>query len=88
MAVKRAGLFCVGGVCRFASFKWFNLKFHSKFLIYALFIPIIISDFLSSCDHIENPYPAVSTDLDTSLYPGLWSDYVSTSGQILHKIKI
>ena len=31
---------------------------------------------LCSCDHVENPYPpAVSIDLDTTLYPGLWSDY-------------
>jgi len=31
---------------------------------------------LCSCDHVENPYPpTVSIDLDTSLYPGDWSDY-------------
>lgn len=31
---------------------------------------------LCSCDHVENPYPpTVSVDLDTTLYPGLWSDY-------------
>jgi len=31
---------------------------------------------LCSCDHVENPYPpTVSIDLDTTLYPGLWSDY-------------
>ena len=41
-------------------------------------LPLLFLIFLSSCDHIENPYPAVSTDLDTTLYPGLWSDYVST----------
>ena len=40
-------------------------------------LPLLFLIFLSSCDHIENPYPAVSTDLDTTLYPGLWSDYVS-----------
>jgi hypothetical protein len=30
-----------------------------------------------SCDKIENPYPQVqSLELDTTLYPGLWSDYI------------
>lgn len=30
----------------------------------------------SSCDKIDNPYPVqVSLDLDTTLYPGNWSDY-------------
>ncbi len=30
-----------------------------------------------SCDKIENPYPQVqSLELDTTLYPGLWSDYL------------
>jgi hypothetical protein len=34
--------------------------------------------FFASCDHVQNPYPAASTnDLDTSLYPGNWSDYVA-----------
>jgi hypothetical protein len=33
---------------------------------------------LTSCDHVENPYPIQeSSDLDTSLYPGNWSDYVA-----------
>ena len=33
---------------------------------------------ITSCDHVENPYPQlVTTDLDTTLYPGNWSDYVS-----------
>lgn len=32
---------------------------------------------LPSCDHVENPFPqGVITDLDTTLYPGVWSDYV------------
>jgi len=31
-----------------------------------------------SCDKVENPFPpAVSIDLDTTIYPGNWSDYVS-----------
>ena len=29
-----------------------------------------------SCDHVKNPYlPEVNLELDTTLYPGLWSDY-------------
>lgn len=32
----------------------------------------------TSCDHVENPFPVgISTDLDTNLYPGNWSDYVA-----------
>ena len=43
-----------------------------------LFSLAIIFFFLCSCDHIENPYPpTISIDLDTNLYPGLWSDYES-----------
>lgn len=31
---------------------------------------------ISSCDHVKNPYPVeVNLELDTTLYPGLWSDY-------------
>lgn len=34
--------------------------------------------FSQSCDHVENPYPPVyNTDLDTTLYPGNWSDYLA-----------
>ena len=30
-----------------------------------------------SCDHVENPYPeVVSLELDTTLYPGIWQDYI------------
>jgi hypothetical protein len=33
---------------------------------------------ISGCDRVENPFPAaVSTDLDQSLYPGNWNDYVA-----------
>ena len=41
------------------------------------FFPVLIffSFVFSSCDHVENPYPSVSTDLDQTLYPGNWSDY-------------
>ncbi len=32
----------------------------------------------TSCDHVDNPYlGAPKIDLDTTLYPGLWSDYVA-----------
>jgi hypothetical protein len=32
----------------------------------------------ASCDHVENPFPpAVNVDLDTTIYPGNWSDYVA-----------
>jgi len=31
----------------------------------------------SSCDHIDNPYPVVeSLEIDTTLYPGNWQDYL------------
>ena len=33
---------------------------------------------ISSCDHVDNPYPTVSIDLDTTLYPGLWNEYVNS----------
>ena len=34
--------------------------------------------FLTSCDHIERPYVTNTTlDLDTTLYPGNWSDYIT-----------
>jgi len=34
--------------------------------------------FFSSCDHIKNPYPpSTGSDLDTSLYPGNWSNYLA-----------
>ncbi|MEY4571752.1 MAG: hypothetical protein RLZ10_963, partial [Bacteroidota bacterium] len=33
---------------------------------------------IESCDHVDNPYPLqVNLELDTSLYPGNWSDYVA-----------
>lgn len=32
----------------------------------------------TSCDRVENPYPPiVQADLDTTLYPGNWGDYVA-----------
>ena len=40
-----------------------------------LFI-IVLGGVFYSCDHVKNPYPPeVNLELDTTLYPGLWSDY-------------
>lgn len=37
----------------------------------------ILSVLFSSCDKVDNPYPVQqSLELDTTLYPGNWSDYV------------
>jgi len=34
---------------------------------------------ITSCDKVDNPYPIGNvTELDTTLYPGVWSDYVAT----------
>ena len=42
-----------------------------------LFIFLFGSLFVS-CDHVKNPYPPeVNLELDTTLYPGLWSDYIN-----------
>lgn len=42
---------------------------------FALFAFIAIV--LCSCDHVDNPYPPqVSLELDTTLYPGVWQNYV------------
>lgn len=33
---------------------------------------------MPSCDHVDNPFPqGISTDLDTTFYPGNWSEYVA-----------
>ena len=40
-----------------------------------MFILTFVAAF-SSCDKVENAYkPVISTDIDTSFYPGLWADY-------------
>jgi hypothetical protein len=46
---------------------------------YLLFSCLILSALIfSSCDRVSNPYPKVEVlDLDTTLYPGNWSDYVA-----------
>jgi thiol-disulfide isomerase/thioredoxin len=49
--------------------------------ISAIFLAFTISlgmFFLPSCDRISNPYPpVVNLELDTTLYPGNWSNYVA-----------
>ena len=43
-----------------------------RFLLFFVLFGFLIS----SCDHVKNPYPTeVNLELDTTLYPGLWSDY-------------
>lgn len=41
-------------------------------------IAIVFLGILSqSCDHVENPYPPkYNTDLDTTIYPGSWNEYL------------
>ena len=47
-----------------------------KFTFGILFLILFLS--LESCDHVDNPYPNVpNLELDTTLYPGNWSDYVA-----------
>lgn len=47
-----------------------------KYFLVLFFGSILLLN--TSCDHVENPYPpTVQTDLDTTLYPGNWSDYVA-----------
>jgi hypothetical protein len=43
-----------------------------------IFTIVCISILMVSCDHVENPYPqGTSNELDTTLYPGNWSNYVA-----------
>lgn len=43
-----------------------------------LFILVAALYALSACDHVDNPYPPkVVLELDTTLYPGNWNDYVA-----------
>jgi len=47
-----------------------------KFVLGLVALYFLIS--LPSCDHVDNPYPNLPTiELDTTLYPGNWSDYVA-----------
>ncbi|MES2800208.1 MAG: Omp28-related outer membrane protein [Bacteroidota bacterium] len=44
-----------------------------------LFVIALLSLVFVSCDKVENPFPPQeSIDLDTTLFPGLWNDYVTT----------
>jgi hypothetical protein len=43
------------------------------FFFFCLFIALLNS----SCDKVKNPFPkAINTTLDSTIYPGAWSDYV------------
>lgn len=47
-----------------------------KFLF---FTNILLALVISSCDKVDNPYPVQqSLELDTTLYPGNWNDYLAT----------
>jgi hypothetical protein len=47
-----------------------------KFTLGFLVLITLLS--LESCDHVDNPYPnAPNLELDTTLYPGNWSNYVA-----------
>lgn len=42
-----------------------------------ILIPLI-GWFLGSCDKVEHPYPVNTSELDTNIYVGNWSDYVAS----------
>jgi len=45
---------------------------------YTFFLLLFASGFFFSCDKVDNPFPpAIQTDLDTTIYPGNWSDYLA-----------
>ena len=45
------------------------------YILISLFSALAVS---TSCDHITNPFPAAyNTDMDTTIYPGVWSDYLA-----------
>lgn len=46
-----------------------NIKIHLLFGV--------LSTLLLSCDKIDNAYPSPETELDITLYPGNWSDYIT-----------
>lgn len=41
-----------------------------------IIIIFVIAAVFLACDKVENAYPDLETDLDVSLYPGDWSDYL------------
>jgi len=43
-----------------------------------LYVFIGLYFIFTACDKIENPYPpTIKTDLDTTIYPGIWKDYMT-----------
>ena len=47
-----------------------------KILLFSLLS--LLSLLNQSCDKVDNPYPpALNVDLDTTIYPGNWSDYIT-----------
>jgi hypothetical protein len=47
-----------------------------KYLIFYLFSCLALLTFTTSCDKVDNPYPQ-QYSIDTTLYPGLWTDYIA-----------
>ena len=47
-----------------------------KYLIVLWFPYLFGMFFITSCDKVENPYPQQYA-IDTTFYPGLWSDYLA-----------
>ncbi len=46
--------------------------------LFRIVLSLLVAFQFSSCDHVKNPYPKIeSLDLDTTLYPGNWNDYVA-----------
>ena len=42
-----------------------------------LFVFAALSIAFFACDKVDNPFPkAINTDLDSTIYPGNWSDYI------------
>lgn len=47
-------------------------------ILFAAFAILFGLNLLPSCDRVTNPYPVqLCLELDTTLYPGLWSDYIT-----------
>jgi hypothetical protein len=48
-------------------------------------VSLVAVTLFSSCDHVENPYPKQqSMELDTTLYPGNWSDYLANEWPVFN----
>lgn len=49
-----------------------------KTYLKSIVLGFIFIGLFASCDKVENPFPAkYQTELDTTLYPGLWNDYLA-----------